>query len=143
MKLKYKYGRCTGCGELVRLYRIDKCNTGDDIFWYDCPSCRYCGVAKAINPNIADTQEIFSKFPDEKENVENEKDIIFDTNDLMNKLINIKTKYYETVSQVELLTIGMRNLQTIIKKFIWGEDFTTEEKDLMIEILKEGEEENE
>ena len=37
----------------------------------------------------------------------------------------------------------MRNLQTIIKKFIWGEDFTTEEKDLMIEILKEGEEESE
>lgn len=143
MKLKYKYGRCNYCNELVRLYHIDKCDFGDDIFCYDCPSCHRSGVIKAINPNIADTQEIFSKFPDEKENVENEKDIIFDTNDLMNKLINIKTKYYETISQVELLTIGMNNLKTIIKKFIWGEDFTTEEKDLMIEILKEGEEENE
>lgn len=142
MGLKYKYGRCTGCGELVRLYRIDKCNTGDDIFWYDCPSCRYCGVVKAINPNIADTQEIFSKFPDEKENVENEKDIIFDTNDLMNKLINIKTKYYETMSQVELLTIGMKNLQTIIKKLMWREELNTAEKDLIVQILnKESEEE--
>ena len=62
----------------------------------------------------------------------------------MDKMIEIKTKYYETVSQVELLTIGMRNLKTIIKKFIWGEDFTTEEKDLMVNILKEdSEKENE
>ena len=41
------------------------------------------------------------------------------------------------------MEIGMKNLETIIKKFIWGEDFTTEEKDIMINILKKEEEENE
>lgn len=145
MKLKYKYGRCGGCGELVRLYSIDKCDNGDALFWYDCPNCRYCGVVKAIDPNIADTQEILSKFPDEKEDVENENDIIFDTDvsDLMDKLINIKNKYYDTVSQVELFTIGMNNLKTIIKKLIWREDLNTEEKDMIVNILKEDEEENE
>lgn len=51
-----------------------------------------------------------------------------------------KIEYYNLVSKVEMYEIGMKNLQTIIKKFIWGEDFTTEEKDLMIQILKEDEE---
>lgn len=133
MKLKYKYGRCS-CGELVRLYNRDEYDTENEIFLYDCPVCHGCGVTKAINPNIADTQEILSKFPDEKEeNIKSEEDLD----------INISELIHETMSQVELLTIGIRNLKTIIKKFIWGEDFTTEEKDLMIEILKEGEEENE
>lgn len=133
MKLKYKYGRCN-CGELVRLYNRDECDTENEIFLYDCPVCHSCGITKAINPNIADTQEILSKFPDEKEeNIKSEEDLD----------INISELIHEIMSQVELLTIGIRNLKTIIKKFIWGEDFTTEEKDLMIEILKEGEEENE
>ena len=142
MELKYKYGRCTGCGELVRLYKIDKCDPGNEIFWYDCPICHHCGVTKAINPNIADMQEITNKFSYEKENNENKSDIIFDTNDLINKLINIKTKYYDTMSQVELLTIGMNNLRTIIKKLMWREELNTEEKDLIVNILKEDEEEN-
>lgn len=54
-----------------------------------------------------------------------------------------KIEYYNLVSKVEMYEIGMKNLQTIIKKFIWGEDFTTEEKDLMIQILKEDEENEE
>lgn len=133
MELKYKYGRCS-CGGLVRLYNRDKCDTENEIFLYNCPICHSCGITKAINPNIADTQEILSKFPDEKEeNIKSEEDLD----------INISELIHEIMSQVELLTIGIRNLKTIIKKFIWGEDFTTEEKDLMIEILKEGEEENE
>lgn len=143
MKLKYKYGRCS-CGELVRLYNRDEYDTENEIFLYDCSVCHGCGVTKAINPNIADTQEILSKFPDEKEeNIKSEEDLDINISELMDKMIEIKTKYHETMSQIELLTIGMRNLKTIIKKFIWGEDFTTEEKDMMIEILKEGEEENE
>lgn len=142
MELKYKYGRCTNCGELVRLYNIDKCDLGNEIFWYDCPICHHCGVTKAINSNIADMQEINNKFPDEKEHNENKSDIIFDTNDLMYKLINIKTKYYDTISQVELLTIGMNNLRNIIKKLMWREELNTEEKDLIVNILKEDEEEN-
>ena len=102
MNLKYKYGRCNWCNELVRLYHIDKCDSGDDIFCYDCPSCHRSGVIKAINPNIADTQEILSKFPDEKEeNIKSEKDLDINISELMNKMIEIKTKYYETVSQVE------------------------------------------
>lgn len=144
MKLKYKYGRCGGCGELVRLYSIDKCDNGDALFWYDCPNCRYCGVVKAIDPNIADTQEILSKFPDEKEeDIKNEKDLDINISELMDKMMEIKTKYYDTVSQVELFTIGMNNLKTIIKKLIWGEDLDTEEKDMIVNILKEDEEENE
>ena len=39
MKLKYKYGRCEWCGRLVRLYSIDKCKSGNEIFWYECPNC--------------------------------------------------------------------------------------------------------
>lgn len=142
MKLKYKYGRCNWCGKLVRLNSIE-CNTKDDILSYFCPICHR--AVEAINPDTTDIQEILSKFPDEKEeNIKSKEDILdININELMDKMIEIKTKYYETVSQVELLTIGMKNLQTIIKKFIWGEDFTIEEKDLMIEILKEGEEENE
>lgn len=134
MELKYKYGRCS-CGGLVRLYNRDKCDIENEIFLYDCPICHSCGITKAINPNIADTQEILSKFPDEKEeNIKSEEDLD----------INISELIHETMSQVELLTIGIRNLKTIIKKFIWGEDFTTEEKDMMINILKEeDEEENE
>lgn len=142
MNLKYKYGRCDWCGKLVRLNSVE-CNTTSDIFVYFCPICHR--TIEVINPNIADTQEILSKFPDEKEeNIKSEKDLDINISELMDKMIEIKTKYYETVSQVELLTIGMNNLKTIIKKFIWGEDFTTEEKDIMVNILKEnGEEENE
>lgn len=54
-----------------------------------------------------------------------------------------KIEYYNLVSKVYMYKIGMKNLETIIKKFIWGEDFTTEEKDIMVNILKKEDEENE
>lgn len=54
-----------------------------------------------------------------------------------------KIEYYNLVSKVYMYKIGMKNLETIIKKFIWGEDFTTEEKDIIVNILKKEDEENE
>lgn len=41
------------------------------------------------------------------------------------------------------MEIGMKNLQNIIKKLIWGEDLTIEEKDIIVNILKKEDEENE
>ena len=53
-----------------------------------------------------------------------------------------KIEYYNLLSKVDMYEIGIKNLETIIKKLIWGEDLTTEEKDIMINILKEEDEEN-
>ena len=63
-----------------------------------------------------------------------------------NKLEEItvdKIEYYNLVSKVEMYEIGMKNLQNIIKKLIWGEDLTIEEKDIIVNILKKEDEENE
>lgn len=54
-----------------------------------------------------------------------------------------KIEYYNLVSKVDMYEIGMKNLETIIKKLIWGEDLTIEEKDIVVNILKKEDEENE
>lgn len=53
-----------------------------------------------------------------------------------------KIEYYNLVSKVEMYEIGIKNLETIIKKLIWGEDLTIEEKDIIVNILKKEDEEN-
>lgn len=129
MKLKYKYGRCKWCGRLVRLYNIDKCETGD-IFLYDCPTCHGCGTTKVIDPNIEDIKEIFNKFPDET----SEKDITLvdtDVDNVVDKMINDAIK-----SNIEMFTIQMDILQTIIRKLMWRQELNTAEKDIVVKILE-------
>lgn len=54
-----------------------------------------------------------------------------------------KIEYYNLVSKVGMYEIGMKNLEAIIKKLIWGEDLTIEEKDIVVNVLKKEDEENE
>ena len=51
-----------------------------------------------------------------------------------------KIEYYNLLSKVDMYEIGMKNLQNIIKKLIWGEDLSIEEKDIIVNILKKDEE---
>ena len=53
-----------------------------------------------------------------------------------------KIEYYNLLSKVGMYEIGIKNLETIIKKLIWGEDLTIEEKDIIVNILKKEDEEN-
>ena len=119
MKLKYKYGRCEWCGRLVRLYSIDKCKPENEIFWYKCPNCHGGGITKAINPNTEEIKEIFNQFPD----VKSEKDIALvdtDVDHVAEKMINDTIK-----SNIEMFTIQMDILQTIIRKLMWRQELNT------------------
>lgn len=130
MKLKYKYGRCEWCGRLVRLYSIDKCKSGNEIFWYECPNCHGGGTTKAINPNTEEIKEIFNQFPD----VKSEKDIALvdtDVDHVAEKMINDTIK-----SNIEMFTIQMDILQTIIRKLMWRQELNTAEKDIVVKILE-------